>query len=81
MFRFLYCDDVMLRCAHEMLEFLHGAPYAVCVEEFLSLCVLFWRYFVCFVCGSVRVWGDVGGGRAERKFCVMGVICGESRDV
>ena len=29
--RFLYCDDVMLCCAHEMLEFLHGAPYAVCV--------------------------------------------------
>ena len=22
----------------------------------LSLCVLFWRYFVCFVCDSVRVW-------------------------
>ena len=30
--RFLYCDDVRLCCAHEMLEFLHGAPYAVCVE-------------------------------------------------
>ena len=30
--RFWYCDDVRLRCAHEMLEFLHGAPYAVCVE-------------------------------------------------
>ena len=21
------------------------------------LCVLLWRSFVCFVCGSVRVWG------------------------
>ena len=28
----LYCDDVRLCCAHEMLEFLHGAPYVVCVE-------------------------------------------------
>ena len=32
MLQFLYCDDVGLCCAHEMLEFLHGAPYAVCVE-------------------------------------------------
>ena len=30
--RFLYCDDVRLCCAHEMLKFFHGAPYAVCVE-------------------------------------------------
>ena len=30
--RFLYCDDVMLCCVHEMIEFLHGAPYAVCVD-------------------------------------------------
>ena len=57
--RFLYCD-VRLCCEQEMLKFFHGAPYAVCVElnNFISLC------FVCFVCGSVRVWGagvgDVG---------------------
>ena len=28
----MYCEDVKLCCAHEMLEFLHGAPYAVCGE-------------------------------------------------
>ena len=57
--RFMYSDDVRLCCAHEMIEFLRGAPYAVCVElnNFLSLCVLFWRSFVCFVCGNVRVRG------------------------
>ena len=30
--RFLYCEDVRLRYAHEMREFFHGAPYPVCVE-------------------------------------------------
>ena len=30
--RLLYCDAVRLCGAHEMLEFLPGAPYAVCVE-------------------------------------------------
>ena len=44
--RFLHGDDIRLCCTHEMLEFLHGAPYAVCVEEFVSLC---------FVCGSVQM--------------------------
>ena len=84
--RFLYCDDVMLCCAHEMLEFFHGAPYAVCVElKNFDLCVLFWRSFVCFVCGSVRVWeceelGWVLLGWRRMEVCVMG-ICGESRDV
>ena len=68
---------------HEMLEFLHGAPYAVCVElKNFNLCVLYSRSFVCFVCGSVRMWGAgvgaVGGRRLE--VCVMG-ICGESWDV
>ena len=48
-----------------MFKFFHGAPYAVCVEEFLSLCVLFWRSFVCCVCGSVQVWGRV-------EVCVVG---------
>ena len=43
---------------YEVFEFLHGAPYAISIElkYFLFLCVLFWRYFVCFVCNSVRVW-------------------------
>ena len=36
---------------HELLEFLHGAPYAVCVE--LNNNVL--EVFVCFVCDSVPV--------------------------
>ena len=39
-------------------------------EVCLSLCVLFWRSFVCCVCGSVQVWGRM-------EVCVMG-ICGES---
>ena len=33
---------------YEMFEFLHGAPYAICVElkyfYFFVLCVLFWRF-------------------------------------
>ena len=73
----MYCDDVRLCCAHEMLEFLHGAPYAVCVElKDFYLCVLFWRSFVCFVCGRVRVceceelgWVLLGWRRME--VCVM----------
>ena len=85
--RFLYCDDVRLCCAHEMLKFFHGTPYAVCVElknfYFYVFCfggVLFWGYFVCFVCGSVRVWGCEELGWRRIEVCVMG-ICGESRDV
>ena len=67
-FRFLYCD-VRLYCAHEMLEFLHGAPYTVCVELknfylfvfcfggllFVS-CVRVWG---CEELGWVLLWGDV----------------------
>ena len=58
--RFLYCD-VRLCCEQEMFKFFHGALYAVCVElNNFYLCVLFWRSFVCCVCGSVRVWGCEG---------------------
>ena len=84
--RFLYCEDVRLCCEQEMLKFFCDAPYAVCVVlKFLSLSVLFWRSFVCFVCGSVRVWGCeelrwVLLGWRRMEVCVMG-ICGESRDV
>ena len=51
---------------YEIFEFLHGAPYAICVElkyfyvlsfvleVFCLFCLLFWRYFVCFVCDIVR---------------------------
>ena len=54
-----------------MFKFLHGAPYAVCVElKNFYLCVLFWRSFVCCVCGSVQVWGRM-------EVCVVGK-CGES---
>ena len=43
-----------------MFKFFHGAPYAVCVElKNFYLCVLFWRSFVCCVCGC----GDVRGWR------------------
>ena len=55
--RFLYCNDVRLCCAHEMLEFLHGVPYAVCVELKNFYLFVLWRSFVRFVWGSVRVWG------------------------
>ena len=54
--RFLYCDDVRLCCAHEMLEFFHGAPYAVCVElKNFDLCVF--EVFCLF-----RVWECAGVG-------------------
>ena len=55
------------------LRFLHCDYVRLCsVEEFLSLCVLFWRSFVCCVCGSVQVWGRM-------EVCVVGK-CGESQD-
>ena len=69
-----------------MFKFFYGAPNAVCVElNNFYLCVLFWRSFVCCVCGSVRVWGCEGLawvllGWRRMEVCVMG-ICGESRDV
>ena len=67
--RFLYCDDVRLCCAQEMLDFIHRAPYAVCDElKNLYLCVLFWRYFVCFGCGDVRSWGGCCWGGGVWKF-------------
>ena len=60
--RFLYCD-VRLGCAHEMLEFLHGAPYVIYVElKNLYLFVFCFGGLVCFVYGSVRVWGCEGLG-------------------
>ena len=50
------------------------------VEELLSLSVLFWRSFVCFVCGSVRVLGcDLPGWRRMDVSAMW--IRGESRDV
>ena len=72
-------DDVRLCCVHEMLEFLHSAPYAVCVElkNFVSLCVLFCRSFVCFVCdsgwGVLWWWGceELGGCCWGGRFCVV----------
>ena len=84
----MYCDDVRLCCAHEMLDFLHGAPYAVCVElknvYLFVFCFGGLLFVSCVgVCGygDVRSWGCCcwgGGGRMEA--CVMG-IGGESRDV
>ena len=56
----MYCDDVRLCCEQEVLKFLHGAPYAVCVE--LKNLYLFVFYFggplfasCVYVCGC----GDV----------------------
>ena len=51
-----------------MFEFLHGAPYAICVGL---------KYFYFFVFCLLRVC--LGGGR-RMDVCVMGVG-GESRDV
>ena len=54
---FLYCDDVRLCCAHEMLEFFHGDPYAVCVElKNFNLC------FILEVFCLFRVWQCTGVG-------------------
>ena len=81
----MYCDDVRLCCAHEMIEFLHGAPCAVCVEL-----KNFYLFVFCFggllfvscmgVCGSLRVWGCeelwwVILGWRRMEVCVIG-ICG-----
>ena len=88
--RFLYCDDVRLCCAPEMLKFSHGAPYAVCVElkdlYLFVFCFGSLLFVSCVgVCGSVRVWeceelGWVLFGWRRMEVCVLG-ICGESRDV
>ena len=41
---------------YEMFEFLHGDPYAICVElKYFYFFVFVCRYFVCFVCDIVRV--------------------------
>ena len=77
----MYCDDVRLCCAQEMLEFLHGAPYAVCVEL-----KNFYLFVFCFeglscvgVCGTgVGVGASTYGrlcdgnmwGESERAGCI-----------
>ena len=75
--RLLYCDDVRLCCAHEMLEFLHCAPYAVCVElkHFYLFVYCFWSSFVCFVCQSVRVWGCEEMGWVLLGWRTYGSLC------
>ena len=80
----MYCNDVRLCCAHEMLKFFDGAPYAVCVE--LKNCYLFVFCFggLLFV-SCVGMWGCEGLGWVllgwrRMEVCVMG-ICGESQDV
>ena len=58
--RFLYCDDVRLCCAHEMFEFLHGAPYDVCVELknfYLFVFCFGGLLFRVWECADVRSWG------------------------
>ena len=73
---FLYCNDVRLCCAQEMLEFLHGAPYAICVE--LNN---FYLFVFCFggllfvscvgLCGfgDVRRWGGCCWGAVYGSLC------------
>ena len=83
--RLLYCDDIRLCCAHEMPEFLHGAPYAVCVElkniylfGFCFGCILFVSCVGVCGCGDVRSWvGAVGGGATYGSLC-DGNMWGES---
>ena len=62
----MYCDDVRLCCAHEMREFLHGAPYAVCVEL-----KNFYLFVFCFggllFVACVTVFGWMGGGVMDLK--------------
>ena len=86
----MYCDDVRLCCAHEMIEFLHGVPYAVCVElNNLYLFVFCFGGLLFVSCVTVCGWGALEGikelgwvlfGGCCMELCVMG-ICGESRDV
>ena len=88
----MYCDDVMLCCAHDMLEFLHGAPYAVCVELknfYLFVFCFGGLLFVSCVTVCRYGWGwwwrceELGWVLSEGRrmeVCVMG-ICGGSRDV
>ena len=75
----MYCDDVRLCSAHEMLKFFHGAPYAVCVElKNFDLFVFCYGGLLFVSCVGVCWCGELGWRRME--VCVMG-ICGESRDV
>ena len=82
--RFLYCDDVRLWCAHEMLKLFHGDLYAVCAElknlYLFEFCLGGLLSVSCVgVCGCGEPgWVLLGWRRME--VCVMG-ICGESRDV
>ena len=56
----MYCDDVMLWCAHEMLEFLHGTPYVVCVElKNVYLFVVCFGGLLFVSCVAVCGYGDV----------------------
>ena len=65
-----------------MLEFLHGAPYAVCVElknlypfVFCFGCLLFVSCVAVCGCGDVKSWDGCCWGVGV---CMMG-ICGERR--
>ena len=64
-----------------MLEFLHGAPYVVCVDlKNFYLCVLFWRCFVCFVWGGggyVKSWDGCCSVASYGSLC-DGNMWGES---
>ena len=68
----LYCDDVSLCCAHGMFEFLHGAPYAVCVELKNFYLFVFCFGSLLFVscvrvceCRGVRSWGATYGSLCD----------------
>ena len=66
-----------------MFKFFHGTPYAVCVElKNFYLFVFCFGGLVCYVCGSVRVWGCEGLAWVLLGYgSLCDGICGESRDV
>ena len=71
-FLFLYCDDGRLCCVYEMFKFLHGAPYAICIDLKYYYLFVFCFGGILFVscvtgCGWWSDDGEVksgdGGGR------------------
>ena len=73
-------------CAHEMLEFIHGAPYAVCVELknfYLFVFCFGGLLFVSCVtvcgcgCGDVKSWDGCCCGASYGCLC-NGTMWGES---
>ena len=78
---FLYCDYVRLCCAHEMLEFLHGTPYAVYVElKNLYLFVFCFGGILFVSCVTVCGWGGVVGDVDVLGLVLLGASYGSLCD-